>query len=329
MKTGEGKNTLQETVENTKLAEIIKKSEENCNGCHPTTPIKCVTDCKTWKLKNEFRELGEKLKNQSFTVLLLNALKNKRRLQILTMISKNHPSMTTIQQELKKQSYCHSQKTIAEEYIAPLIEAGLAKQDQDKYHATLFGCRLNELKIDAIDIEALPPHSECYEELALSMLLNKPLTNEDFKGAIPTKSVPRVLNRLQKTELIQTTKENDYVFYFQTKRNPNKTIFSPTEKRVYENIPEEGISAQKLAGETAISLRRTYKYLRRLKGKKMVFVRKKPKSYSLTVKGIQLATILEQVCNLVTELLVLTRQVYKPGEIQPMPTFEPLIRTRR
>jgi predicted transcriptional regulator len=327
MKTVEDTNALQETDEKAELTNILRKSEESCRGCHPITPITCVIDCKIWKLKNEFREVGEKLKNQNFTVLLLNALKNKRRLQILNMISKTRYSITGLQRELRKQRYYHSQKTIAEEYVAPLVEAGLAKQEQDKYYATLFGCKFAELKIETLDIEeALPPHSECYEELALNMLLNKPLTHEDFQdAAIPTKSLPRVLNRLQKTGLIQTPKENDYVFYFQTKRSPNKTRFSPTEKRVYENIPFEGISAQKLAGKTAISLRRTYKYLRRLKGKKMVFIRRKPKSYSLTDKGFQLAMILEKVLNLVTELSVVANQASKTGEIQSLPTLEPII----
>jgi hypothetical protein len=41
--------------------------------------------------------------------------------------------------------------------------------------------------------------------------------------------------------------------------------FSPTEKRVYENILPYGISARQLAEKTEISLRRTCKYLRRLK----------------------------------------------------------------
>ena len=79
--------------------------------------------------------------------------------------------------------------------------------------------------------------------------------------------------------------------------------FSPTERKVYENIPSEGIPARKLAGKTGISLRRTYKYLKRLKKKKLVFTRKKPKTYSLNAEGLQIAMLLEKIRDLVVEAL--------------------------
>jgi hypothetical protein len=53
--------------------------------------------------------------------------------------------MARLQQELKKRGYYHSQQTIAEEYLNPLLEVGLAREDQNRYYATVFGCRLNEL----------------------------------------------------------------------------------------------------------------------------------------------------------------------------------------
>jgi len=101
--------------------------------------------------------------------------------------------------------------------------------------------------------------------------------------------------------LIETPEERDYVFLFKSKRDPNKETFSSTERKVYDNISEEGISAKKLAEKTEISLRRTYKYLRGLKGKKLVFTRKTPKAYSLTDKGEKLASILQELQNLVEE----------------------------
>jgi predicted transcriptional regulator len=71
---------------------------------------------------------------------------------------------------------------------------------------------------------------------------------------------------------------------------------------VYENILEEGIPARELALKTKISLRRTYKYLRRLKGKKMIFTREKPRSYALTAKGVQAATMLQSIRELTKEI---------------------------
>ena len=237
-------------------------------------------------------------------IKLLNALKNDRRLQILEIISEGCYSIARLQQELKKWGYYHSQQTIVEEYLTPLIEVGLAGEDQNRYYATVFGCRLSELIKDFSDVEnVLPPHSECYEETALGMLLDKPKTYEDLESMIPAKSVARILNRLQKAKLVETAKENDYIFYFQTKRDSNTINFSPTERRIYENIPIKGIPARKLAEKTNISLRRTYKYLRRLKGKKLVFARKRPKSYALTAKGLQIAKMLKGLRNLTLETL--------------------------
>jgi DNA-binding PadR family transcriptional regulator len=200
----------------------------------------------------------------------------------------------------------------------------LAGEDQNRYYATVFGCRLNELIKDFSDVEnVLPPHSECYEETALGMLLDKPKTYEDLKSMIPAKSVARVLNRLQKAKLIETAKENDYVFYFKTKRDSNIAKLSPTERRVYDNIPPDGISARKLVEKTRISLRRTYKYLRRLKGKKLVFTRKRQKSYALTAKGLQIALMLKGIHDLAAEAAETASKIIKDEE-----TYELLTRDK-
>jgi len=302
MKTEDYQVQLQETEEKTSLADRLKDWEETCKNCNPLTPITCISGCKIWKQKNELRKLYKKMKNPNFMINLLNTLKNDRRAQILEIISNGRHSIARLQQELKKRGYYHSQQTIAEEYLTPLLDVGLAEENQNRYYVTVFGCRLNELVKDFSDVEnVLPPHSACYEETALGMLLDKPKTYEDFQDMIPAKSVARILNRLQKAKLVETTKENDYIFYFQTKRDSNSTKFSPTEKRVYENIPIEGISARKLAEKTSISLRRTYKYTRRLKGKKLVFARKRPKSYALTAKGLRIAKMLKGIRNLTLE----------------------------
>ena len=48
-------------------------------------------------------------------------------------------------------------------------------------------------------------------------------------------------------------------------------------------------------------MRRTYKYLRGLKGKKLVFIRRTPKMYGLTGKGEKLASVLQGLQHLVEE----------------------------
>ena len=73
--------------------------------------------------------------------------------------------------------------------------------------------------------------------------------------------------------------------------------------------PNEGISAGKLSKETGLSMRRTYKYLRGLKGKKLVFIRKTPKAYGLTCKGEMLASVLEGLQQIVEETWSSSQQV--------------------
>jgi predicted transcriptional regulator len=315
MKTENPTTTLEGTDETTSLTNTINQSEQNCRNCHPLTPLTCITDCKIWEQKNEIRVLYEKMKNPNFMTTLLNTLKNKRRIQILDLISKSKQIASKLQKELKTLGYYHSQQTIIQEYIMPLVDVGLAREDQNLYSATLFGRQTNEIIKNNQDIgDILPAHSECYEEVVLDMTLNKPKTYDGFEGIIPAKSIARILNRLQKVNLMKATEENDYVFFFQTKRDSRKAEFSPTEERIYQNIPEDGISARGLSDKTRISLRRTYKYLRRLKGKKLVFTRKRPKIYALTTEGVQLASMLRKVHDLTLEAFKLATQTVNRDE---------------
>lgn len=302
MRTETHLRSLQWAQEKTSLVEVLERVKETCEYCHPLTPITCVTRCNIWKLKNELRKLYEKLKNPNFMTKLLNALKNRRRLQILEILSNGRHSIARLQQRLKKLGYYHSRRTIAEEYIDPLIEVGLVEENHNKYQTTLLGCKFNELIRDFSAIgELLPSHSECYEEKAIEALSKSPKTYEELKFVIPAESLSRILKRLQETNLITKDNENSYIFYFKTKRNPQQEKLSPTEKRVYENIPREDTTAKKLADKTNISLRRTYKYLKKLRGKKLVFKRKRPKTYALTKEGTQVAKLLEKMHVLLIE----------------------------
>jgi predicted transcriptional regulator len=241
--------------------------------------------------------------NPNFIKDLFNVLKNETRLHILSAIVNGRYSVSQLQQELKKIGHAHSQDTINEEYLRPLIEVGLAAETRDQYYATMFGARLTELLGSFPEfVNVLPAHSECYEETLLSALLAEPKTFQEVEAFISPKIAARILKRLKKADLIETPEERDYVFFFKSKRDPNKEAFSSTERKVYDNISEEGISAKKLAEKTGISLRRTYKYLRGLKGKKLVFTRKTPKAYSLTDKGEKLASLLQELQNLVEEV---------------------------
>ncbi len=292
------------------LAEMLRTLDAECRDCAPLTPLECVTRCNVWKLKNELRRLREAMDNPNFIKDLFNVLKNETRLHILNAIVKGRYSVSQLQQELKKAGYTHSQETISEEYLRPLMEVGLATEARDEYYATMFGGRLTELLENFPEfVNVLPAHSECYEETLLSALLSGPKTFQEVEELIPSKIASRVLKRLKTGGLIETPEERDYVFFFKSKRDPNKETFSLTERKVYDNIPEEGISAKKLADEAELSIRRIYKYLRGLKGKKLVFTRKTPKTYGLTAKGEKLASLVQELQNLVEETWNSSEQV--------------------
>jgi DNA-binding HxlR family transcriptional regulator len=292
------------------LLEMLKTLDAECRNCAPLNPLECVTRCNVWKLKNELRQLRETMDNPNFMKDLFNVLKNKTRLHILNAIAKGRYSVSQLQQELKKAGFTHSQDTINEEYLHPLMDVGLAAEAREEYYATIFGGRLTEL-LDGFPefVSVLPAHSECYEEMLLSALLAGPKTFQEVEELISPKVASRVLKRLKTGDLIVTPEERDYVFFFRSKRDPNKETFTLTERKVYDSLPEDGISAKKLSEKTGLSIRRIYKYLRGLKGKKLVFTRKTPKLYGLTAKGEKLASLLQSLQDLIEEVWNSSEQV--------------------
>jgi predicted transcriptional regulator len=307
--------SVDRTTEQTSLADMVNRMEKTCNACNPLSMLTCIAGCNIWKIKNQFRDTYKKMNDTDFESCLLNAIKNKERLQVLHIISKSHVTLTWLRQQLGKLDHHQSQRTIAEEYIQPLIDVGLAVREQGTYSATVFGRRLAELTKCPVNItDALPHHSECHEEAVLTSLLREPKTHRSLEKLLPAESIARTLSRLQSAGLIKTSEENDYVFFFKTQRNPSKETLSPTERKTYDSIPEDGISARRLAQETKITLRRTYKYLRRLKGKKLVFTREKPKSYALTNTGAQAATVIESTRHLIQEVFEAAMHVLNTGQ---------------
>ncbi|MGD0405508.1 MAG: winged helix-turn-helix domain-containing protein [Candidatus Bathyarchaeia archaeon] len=296
--------------DNRDLAGMLRSLNAECRNCAPITPSECISRCQVYKLKNELRKLRETMDNPNYIKELFNVLKNETRLHILQAIVNGRYSVSQLQQELKKTGHSHSQDTISEEYLRPLMAVGLATEARDEYYATTFGGRLTELLGNFPEfVEMLPAHSECYEETILQSLLSGPKTFEAVEALISPKIASRILKRLRSAGLIETPMERDYIFFFKSKRDPNKENFTLTERRIYDAIPNEGISAGKLAKETGLSIGRTYKYLRGLKGKKLVFIRKTPKAYGLTCKGEKLASVLQELQQIVEETWSSSEQV--------------------
>ena len=300
---------------NCDFAALLKILDENAAKCTPITPLECISRCKTWKLKNELRQLRKAMENPDFMKDLMNVLKNDARIHILLTIAKGHFLVPKLQQELRTAGYSLSQDIIVEEYLRPLLEVGLAIEDQEGYHVTTFGGRIAELFEGSADIaNFLPANSECNEETVLKALLSGPKTCEDINLLVSQRNVSRILRRLKTVGLVETPKERDYVFFFRSKRDPATEKFSSIESNVYKGIPDEGISVQKLAAKTEFATRTIYRTLRALKGKKLVFTRKTPKAYCLTAKGEKLATLLNALYIMVEETQISSEQVFRNNE---------------
>ena len=222
---------------NKDLSEMFKTLDAECRNCAPTSPLECITRCQVYKLRNELRKLRETMDNPNYIKELFNVLKNQTRLHILKAIVNGRYSVSQLQQELKKTGHSHSQDTINEEYLQPLMAVGLATESRDEYYATTFGGRLtNTLGSFPEFAEMLPAHSECYEETVLRALMTGPKTFEEIETLISSKIASRILKRLRSVGLIETPEDRDYIFFFKSKRDPSKETFTDTERKVYESI---------------------------------------------------------------------------------------------
>ncbi len=288
------------TAENTaELFDILSKADVFCRYCKPASPMHCVERCEIWRTKNEFVEMNKIFVRDEHIHNLLNAVKNTRRKTVIEALRERPQGTKALQEYLKNNGYNHSQRTITSEYVDPLAKTGLVKRDGAKYRLTLYGQKFHDV-LSRFDIEnPLPPHSSCYEEKVLKELKEGSKSYGDLADSLTCTSLSRTLKRLIENGLVSKSGTSEYIFYFKTKKVPKKP-FSPTEKRVYEGIPEDGISARDLSMKLSINIRRTYKYLRRLRKRRLVFTRKRPKTYTLTPIGTKLANFLEE-----TEKLVL------------------------
>ena len=279
------------------LEQTLQVMEERCKTCNVISPMLCVEQCDTWKVKRELREANKVLSDSNHGLTLLNTLKNERRLAILTTLSESPHSLEDLQNTLGRRGYLHSQKTITD-YLEPLIQARLVEDDGKRLKLTLYGRRINDAVAKHGFAGQLPIHSSGHEEKILRTLINSPKTREELLKVAPTKSMSRTVKRLQMRNLIVNNSDSDRIFYFRTKRSPDLERLTSTQKRLHEAIPQAGISARPLSKATNVNLRRVYKYLRNLRGKKLVFRREMPLHYELTATGRNVAQFLEEIANI-------------------------------
>jgi DNA-binding transcriptional ArsR family regulator len=301
---------------NQDLEGMLKSLEAECRSCEPNSPLECITRCQVYKLKNELRNLRETMDNPNYTKELFNVLKNESRFQLLLSIANGRFSISQLRKVLKKTGYNYSQQNLSQDYLLPLIRAGLATEVRDEYCATMFGGRLTELLENCPEfVQLFPAKSECYEETLLQSLLSGPKKFKDLEALIPPKSVSRTLKRLRLVGLVETPIQRDYIFFYKTKRDPEKENLRASDRKIYQYLTDEGVSAGKLSKNAGLSMRRTYKCLRALKGKKLIFVRRAPKLYALTCRGEKIALVLQELQIVVEDTWNSSKQVVQDSPI--------------
>jgi DNA-binding HxlR family transcriptional regulator len=301
---------------NQDLSGMLKSLEVECRSCAPTSPLECITRCQVYKLKNELRNLRETMDNPNYTKELFNVLKNESRFHLLIAIANGRCTISQLCKVLKRTGYNYSQQNLSQDYLLPLIRAGLATEVRDEYCATMFGGRLTELLKNCPEfVQLLPAKSECYEETLLQSLLSGPKTFDDIETRIPQKSISRTLKRLRSVGLVETPIQRDYIFFFKTKRDPEIENLRASERKIYQYLTDDGVPAGKLSKDAGLSMRRTYKCLRALKGKKLIFFRRSPKLYALTCKGEKLALVLQELEIVVEDTWNSSKQVVQESPI--------------
>lgn len=279
------------------VAEALKQAENRCKDCKTSSPMVCVERCDVWKVKNEIFSIRKLTSEQGHCRQLFNSIKNSRRTRILDALSERPRNLKDLQAYLRYQGFYHSRSTIVLAYIKPLISSGLIREESGRFKATFYGRKIREIVHQTGLKGLLPIHSCCYEEKVIKQLWERPKAFDELAKIVPRKSLARLLMRLRNKGLLSKRRQREYVFYHKAK-NRLKTALSPTEKRVFNLIPEEGMPARQLSAEAKITLRRTYKYLRRLKEKKLLFALKKPRTYELTTAGREIAKSLNEIDSL-------------------------------
>jgi len=246
-------------------------------------------------------EIRRAVAENSHVCQLLNVLKNKRRWKTLDALYERSRNLKELQRYLRESGFRHSRQTIIEAYLKPMIRAGLVREDGVRFKVTFYGRKIHDTLTGRNSLGLLPVHSCCYEEVVLKEL-SKPKTFNELATRVPPKGLSRILMRLRARGLLVKSPSKEYVFYHRVKGKPRMKL-SPTERRVFDAIPQTGIPVGQLSRVVGINLRRTFKYLRRLREKKLVFVLTMPRTYELTVQGQETMKILDEMENLALSAL--------------------------
>jgi predicted transcriptional regulator len=286
-------NQLQ--TENGRTA-ALEALTEICATCRPVSPLMCVELCEIWSLKQQYHDALETLHKGPVDPQLLNAMKNRPRRLILQRLMDQPQTVTEIQAHLKTYGYISSLQTLRDTYLHPLIRSGLARVQDSTYRITGLGQSLYTIFISS-DLAELPIHSHGYEERVLLALHSGAKTRDDLVQLVPRHVLPRVLRRLHRRHFIAHERRPGRVFYYATKRRATRAM-TPTEAKIFKALTKDALSPREISATIDISVRRVYKFLRRLWFKQHISKETKQPSISLTAKGCRLAKSLMAISDL-------------------------------
>lgn len=280
--------------ENTDI--VFQEIQELCDNCQPSTPIMCVELCPIWKLKQQYQDSFQALKDKRSLLCLLNLLKNDRRLKIFETLEKKPCTLKEVRDYLKPHGYYHSFSILTTSYLKPLLEAHLLEEKAGVYNITSKGKTLLTIYTNS-DLPKLILSSKEYEKDILEHLLTGSKTHKELSNIVPKNSLYRSLKTLQSMDLIVKSPQRGRIFYYATKRRPTRRL-SPIESILFKALPKEGISIRDLSQKVGISIQRIYKYLKRLQYKRHVKKIKREALYNITHAGKHLLQQLKMATNL-------------------------------
>lgn len=233
------------------------------------------------------------LEDSQVIARILNAIKNERRVSILQLLQENPHSEKEIRNGLRSMGHKHSLTTIRG-YLQPLVEAELAVHKHGKYSTTARGYKVLQLVGKTNFLLRFPSNSSCHEELSLIAIKNSYRTIEELAKMVDRPVLPRTLNRLQRQGLVQSNHPREHAQFYRVRARLHGNA-SPTERRVFHALNQEGISVRDLSKAVGITVRRTYKYLARLRKKGLALQRILPVTYALTSTGRIVADFIEEI----------------------------------
>ena len=283
-------------TQNGKLAQrpelSLEEIKQRCRACFVTNPMACKEICDLWKLKREYLALRKDLPERPDAATVMAATTNQTNLKILRILSQSPTNAETLGTQLG------SSVTDIGQALKSLVEAGLARVEDEVYHITAAGRKtLDSLEqYSSLELEKI----DAQDEKVIRLLAQGAKTIDELSKEMPRNELMRALNHLRVHGVVEKT-NGDQVLYFATKRRPTRRL-APTEQAIFKSLPRQGISPLELSEKLDLTLPSVYRYLRLLRYKRHAIRRKQVMAFRLTRVGSQIAEALEKVARVVQSL---------------------------